>query len=224
MKRTLFILAIAFVALASWRFVSEPRTEVDPVSRADVVAAPNDTAFETAGHVQDGEGSAEVQASKLSAGAPPRSNGTAGVRASAFESRMLTKNLVNDNAMKLLRARNFDEVVNALDAGNAGHYNPVTETYRNQVEHTLGNIGKQGQIDRFACGSNICMASIRTPPGETWFRDWYENLQPAATAPIGALAGYDVTLPGGMVEHRILFTTQPGSAGFVVPPMPPPQS
>lgn len=227
MKKMIVIAAIAVVALVAWRFASESSTQVAPIELvSDAGDVANNTTSQPANSAQDENGIFSTGATKPEvARTSPRSIDTAGQRSvRVFESRMLTNNMVNDNAMKMLQAKNFDEVVNALDAENAGRYNPVTETYRNQIEDTLGSVGKHGQIDRFACGSNICMASIRTPSDATWFKDWYENLQPAATAPIGALTGHDVTLPGGVIEHRILFTTQPGSAGFALKSVPPPQT
>jgi hypothetical protein len=67
------------------------------------------------------------------------------------------------------------------------------------------------------------MASIRTPSEATWFWDWYEPAG-GGNRPIGDVAGRDVTLPDGVIEHRILLIAQPGSAVFMVKPLPPLQA
>jgi hypothetical protein len=155
---------------------------------------------------------------------PVQANRTGTFAIRPFEARMLTNGALNENALKLLQTKNFDAVVNALDAENGGRYNPVADKYRNEVQDTLTAAGKQSQIDRFACGTNVCLAWIRTSAADTWYRSWYEGLQPGSSVPIGALSGFDVQLPGGITEHRILFTTQPGSGGLYVKPVQPPKA
>lgn len=137
---------------------------------------------------------------------------------SAFEASFLTNGFINDRAIKLLESKDFGRVVAQLDAQNAGQRNAVTDQYRAQVESTLASFKNQARLDRFACGTNVCVASIVDPESDPWFQDWYDNVQSAATLPIGALAMFDATLPGGRVEHRILFTTHPDSRGFSVDP------
>lgn len=138
---------------------------------------------------------------------------------SPFEASLLTDGALNSHSLKLLEAKDFEKVLDELDAQNAGRSNDIVGKYRGQIESTLQSFGKNMQLDRLVCGVNVCMGTIRAAQNQS-FNDWYEGIQTASVAPMGALSEYPVQLPGGGVEHRLLFTTDPRSAAVIVPPMP----
>lgn len=217
MKKPLWFLATAVVAVAGWYLLSPLFRGSEPVPEAPSspvgMAATRSEANPFSSEARAATGVAQAsqdEAAELTAARPSQASGV------AFEQSLLTKGMVNDRAMKSLEAKNFDQVVNALDGQNAGRRNDLAGKYRAEIEETLAAFGPRSRLDRFACGSNVCMASFRSPASDKSFFDWYENLQNTSLLNFGAMAQYQVQLPDGVREHRILFTTLPGTAGFVV--------
>ena len=226
----LLVTVSALAGLACWKWMTPApaRQTFDTLQPAVEVQQPGQAQASTPFRAAD-----TAQASPASIGSSPMpaagaaeqgQPGTPKARlyGSAFEASLLTDGFVNSRATKLLEAKDFGKVVENLDAQNAGERNSVSDQYRAQVENTLASFDK-GQVERFACGVNVCVASIiDREPGE-WFGDWYENVQSAVTMRVGALTRFDVAIAGGGIEHRILFTTHPDSAGFIVDPAPLPR-
>ncbi|GAB3377468.1 hypothetical protein [Lysobacter fragariae] len=222
-KNTILLALTALLGLAAWKLLPlTSRSESEPAQTQSLAAERDTTALDM--QAPDGSDTPNASVAPVVRSPASTAGGAGDAKArlfgSPFEASLLTDGLVNDRAIQLLEAKDFDQVVDQLDAQNSGQRNTIGDKYRAQIENTLASFRKQAQLDRLACGVNVCVASITDREPGTWFNDWYDNIQSAATLPIGALSMFDVDLPGGTSEHRILFTTRPESAGFIVKPVP----
>jgi hypothetical protein len=218
------VMAIGLIGMAAWKWLDHA-ADLTPSNAADPMAA---IAPANGGPMPEPVPGSEPVPDAASAGlaaAPAATTaGTPGAGSkrlygSAFEGSLLTGGFINSRAMKLIEAPDFGRVVAQLDAQNAGQRHTLAEKYRPQIETSVAAYSKQAQIDRFACGLNVCLASIVDRQPGKWYREWYESVQSVASYPMGALYPFDVELPGGGIEHRILFTTLPESAGFMLDPV-----
>lgn len=224
MRRMLVVAGVVLMAFGAWRLglfdaasghaPAPVRTAATPDAAAPTPAPP---ASQTATGMSTPEPTPATGSSPApqAPSAPPHAQPVYG---SPFEASLLTNGFVNGTAERWLHAEDFDRFADALDAQNAGRANALAGKYREQLDATLAASGQPYQIDRFACGSNVCIASILVPaPGE-WFPEWLLRFPDSTTLPIRALQGHTRPRPGGVTERRLLFTTHPGPSGFIVSP------
>lgn len=138
-----------------------------------------------------------------------------------LESQLLTGGFLNQGSFDLLESTAFDAFYDRFDKQNFGVANELTTAYRDQLDADLRAVGQGRHVDRLSCATDVCIGTIRESRGDSWFDDWYNALQSKSPRPIMALTQASVSLPGGDIDHRLMFTTRPGSGGFALGMNPP---
>lgn len=132
----------------------------------------------------------------------------------ATERAMLTGDSINEVAIEALQSKRFDRLVTQFEVEQAGMTGEITAAYRAELQRLLGSIDKPNQIDRLVCGTDLCIASIRSPSRD-WFPAWYESMQEKSSLPMNALTGNSIDLGGSGVEYRLLFSISKDVKGFM---------
>jgi hypothetical protein len=164
-------------------------------------------------------GSADVPAAGVAIDATPSRSPGGSVEDQGhlpLEAHLLTGGLLNQGSFDLLESTAFDAFYDRFDRQNFGVTDELTGAYRDQLETGLRASGQGRFLRRLSCATDVCIATIREGRGETWFDGWYDALQSTSALPIMALTQAAVPLPGGDIDHRLMFTTRPGSGGFAL--------
>lgn len=132
-----------------------------------------------------------------------------------YEASLLTDGFLNDQSQAVLKSRSIDSVVNELQKESNADTAELQQGYRMEVEDALRSIGAKAQLDRFACGKNVCIGSVRSSD-LSWKDDWSRALRQKGRLPTPSLSLLRVKLDEGAYELRFVFTTQPGPGGFVI--------
>lgn len=132
---------------------------------------------------------------------------------SATERAMLSDGMVNEAAIKALKSKQFDRLLTNFDSEQMGMTAELTAAYRAELESLLGSVAEPKQIDRLVCGTDLCIASIRSPSGD-WYPAWLDSVQGRSSLPMHALTGNAVDHGGSGVEYRLLFSISDGVKGF----------
>lgn len=132
---------------------------------------------------------------------------------SATERAMLSNGMVNETAIKVLQSKQFDRLLTRLEIEQGGMTAELTAAYRAELEKLLGSVAMPKQIDRLVCGTDLCIASIRSPD-RGWYAAWFEGAQSRSSLPMFTLTGNTIDLGGGGVEYRLLFSTSDSVKGF----------
>ena len=141
-------------------------------------------------------------------------------RLPAEEKLLLGENLDIANSERILGAspEDFDQLFNDLQ--DQGFEDPLayelTELYSDYLARSPGQGGGMPGSMELACGLRACIARSsapgdqRAPALDAWQND------PNAP-PTYALIEMPFELPDGTIEHRLLFTTDPGSNAITIP-------
>lgn len=132
----------------------------------------------------------------------------------ATERAMLTGGAINEVAMEALQSKRFDRLINQFEVEQAGMTGEITAAYRAELQRLLGSINEPIQIDRLVCGTDLCIASIRSPSRD-WFPAWYASMQESSRLPMNALTGNSIDLGGSGIEYRLLFSISNEVKGFM---------
>ncbi|MCA1778467.1 MAG: hypothetical protein LC637_03515 [Xanthomonadaceae bacterium] len=136
------------------------------------------------------------------------------------EKLLLGENLDIANSERILSAspEDFDQLFDHLQ--EQGFEDPLayelTELYSDYLARSLGPEGSTPGSTELACGLRACIArssatgDVGGPALDAWQND------PDAP-PIYALIEMPFVLPDGAIEHRLLFTTDPGSNAITIP-------
>lgn len=132
---------------------------------------------------------------------------------SATERAMLTKGMVNETAIRALQSKHFDRLLTQFEKEQHGMTAELTTAYRGELEKSLAQVPAPKQIDRLVCGTEICIASIRSP-SKDWYGTWFDSAQSQSALPMNTLTGKTIDLGGSGVEYRLLFSTSDTVKGF----------
>lgn len=221
--RIFWMASMVVVAIAASVYVLKSRHS-DRVERAsDKVAI---SADEGGGAVIDGGGiggqsavagdvthQAPAQARIRAAGVDYGGDSTATRPHSAMERAMLSGEALNERAMALLEAKNFDGQLTKLESEQLGVTSELTTAYRAELERSLASVDAPKQIDRLVCGVAVCVGSIRSPVRD-WYEGWFDGVQERSGLPMTTLTGKAIDLGGSGMEYRLLFSTSPAVKGF----------
>lgn len=132
-----------------------------------------------------------------------------------IESSFLDGGRINQRAVEVLGSDRFDPLFTRFERENADAVE-LSIAYREELQGQLAKLPEAVRLERFACGMDLCMGSIRTAKGSTDYRAWYARLQASSRLPIPVLTEA-VIVRGEDEEHRILFSTNASTkaiAGF----------
>ncbi|MGH8078054.1 MAG: hypothetical protein ACREPE_12120 [Lysobacter sp.] len=132
---------------------------------------------------------------------------------SATERAMLSDGMINEAAIDALKSKQFDRLLTNFDSEQMGMTAELTASYRAELERLLGSVAEPKQIDRLVCGTDLCIASIRSPSGD-WYPAWLESVQGRSGLPMHALTGNAIDRGSSGVEYRLLFSISNGVEGF----------
>jgi hypothetical protein len=133
-----------------------------------------------------------------------------------LEAGLLTGGYINQSATELLASKRFDAFLNRFEAQNFGTSDELTAQYRAKFENDFQSMDAAKSLGRLSCATDVCIATVRTAEEDPNFDAWYGSLQAKSALPIMAMTQATVQLPGGDVEHRLMFTTSKGSGGFAL--------
>lgn len=128
------------------------------------------------------------------------------------EASLIRDGRINQQAMAVLSSSEFDRWLTRLEREN-------TDTgerggaYRAELQRQFDGLPQSLRLDRFVCGIDLCVGSIRTPKDSTDYRTWYSQLQANSLLPIPVLTEV-VTDMGDQEDHRILLSTRPSTMGI----------
>lgn len=155
---------------------------------------------------------ARSETTAATGGSDSQTRGTYG----QVEASILRDGAVNRAVMDKLASKDFDAFMTGFERENAtsAQAQNNTASYAGEIQNTLTQIPGSAAPARFACGQNVCIGSFRSEEGANWFPPFYNKLASGSKLPMATLLFQDVPLPGGGVDHRILFTTQGPGAVF----------
>lgn len=136
---------------------------------------------------------------------------------SPTEQAMLSNGFVNEAATRALKSKHFDRFLTQIEIEQNGLTDELTAAYRNELEKSLGSVAAPKQLDRLVCGTDLCIATIRSS-SKDWYSAWSQSVQARSELSMNALTGNEVDLGGSGVEYRVLFSTSKGVRGFTGPP------
>ena len=138
-----------------------------------------------------------------------------------IEATYITNGAVNQRATDMIKSDNFDKLLTAFDAQNAGGKNELASAYRIALEETLAEMAAGRKLDRISCATEMCIATIRTDD-ISWYVPWRDGLRQNLKLPMQVAVHHKTSLSGGMTEYRLLFTTGENSEGGIMggPPQP----
>lgn len=133
-----------------------------------------------------------------------------------IEATYLTDGAVNERATDMLESPDFDKLLDAFDAQNAGGRNELASAYRVAIEETLSTVSAPKRLERVVCATEMCFATLRTSEA-TWFSGWYTNLQRNLKLPMQVLISREAKPSSGDgIEYRLMFTTGENSQGGIM--------
>lgn len=131
----------------------------------------------------------------------------------SVEHSLLSHGMVNESVHEVLKSKDFDKFMTALQAGGSAESAERATGYRIELEDSLGERAPFGSFDRFVCGKTFCAGSMRIEGTEQTFQDWIDSVQESTTLPMPTLSSGSVRQANGVVEGRFVFTTS-GTAAF----------
>lgn len=135
---------------------------------------------------------------------------------SQLEQALIPSGYIGEQAQRSLRAQSFDQVVTEFEQADQGRHGNRSAQYRSAIEQSLAAVGARAQIERLACGANVCMGAIRESEQDDGVAQWLPRFPAVSPLPVRALTSEVVRLPGGGSQYRVLFTTS-GPAGIQMP-------
>jgi hypothetical protein len=90
----------------------------------------------------------------------------------------------------------------------------LTGVLRDQIEQQLATAGGPQQLVHFACGLSLCVGAVRTGVGAQWNSEWW--LPVGEFRRVFTYQEATVSLGGGDMEHRFLFSTDDKLRAFTV--------
>ena len=138
-----------------------------------------------------------------------------------IEATYITNGAVNQHATDMIKSADFDKLLTAFDAQNAGGKNELASAYRVALEETLAEMAGGRTLDRISCATEMCIATIRTDD-VSWYVSWRDGFLEKLKLPMQVVVHHKMPLGGGMTEYRLLFTTGENSEGGIMggPPQP----
>ena len=133
-----------------------------------------------------------------------------------LEAGLLTGGYLNPAASELLGSKRFDAFFDRFAAQNFGTTDELTAQYRAKFEKDFRSIDAANSLGDLSCATDVCIATVRTGKDDANFDSWYGSVQSTSALPIMAMTQAAIALPGGDVEHRLMFTTSKGSGGFAL--------
>lgn len=132
-----------------------------------------------------------------------------------IEATYITQGAVNQRATDMLQSKEFEKLLNAFEAQNAGRVNELASAYRVAIEETLAEMAGGRKLDRIACATEMCIATMRSVD-TAWYEAWRDSLQEKGKLPMQVVVHHEAPLPGGGTEYRLLFTTGENSEGGIM--------
>lgn len=129
---------------------------------------------------------------------------------------LLNDNVKIDATMEMVGSDEFGEVIDELAREAYGDFDAqdLTDVYAGYVNSLIQSRGGFA-LERLVCGMRICMGQVIALGSEA---NWQPlNLFRNDGPPMYASADGTYTRPDGTVVYQFLFTTDPGSRGFVIP-------
>jgi hypothetical protein len=131
----------------------------------------------------------------------------------AEESRLIANSQLNQDAVKAaLNSPQFNDFVRKMRdemSANAAARD-VGELYIGAIKDSL--LQTPGfRINEFACGITVCAGSIEAPSDDTSWNTWTKKFDDNANAPTYVFAELPIDRGDGVIEHRIVFSTDPYS-------------
>ncbi len=133
-----------------------------------------------------------------------------------LEAGLLTGGYLNPGASELLGSKRFDAFFERFEAQNFGTTDELTSQYRSKFEKDFQGVDAANTLQRLSCATDVCIATIRSGKDDARFDSWYGSVQSTSPLPIMALTQAAIMMPGGAVEHRVMFTTSRRSGGFAL--------
>lgn len=119
---------------------------------------------------------------------------------------------------ELLRSgQGFDAAIDALaiDMAVDAEAEALMDAYSEVIETQLPETGTV-RLERLACGLRLCLARFEETARGDW-NAWRRSFDADTRTPHHVFIEREVDLGDGVTERRVLFATDPGSSGIVVP-------
>lgn len=141
----------------------------------------------------------------------------------AAEEQLLKENSISlAPVAALMKSDKFDAFIDRIsqEAVQEPLAQDVTELYKSSAEDARSN-AEDVVVRNIACGMKMCAVSLTASASET-FEPWLSRFMSNTSAPTYSLGRHDKGMPNGLIERRIIFSTDPGTRG-VYAPLPPNQ-
>ena len=92
----------------------------------------------------------------------------------------------------------------------------IQDMYASAISQQLAGKGESLKLGRFACGEIICAGSIETPSSDEW-QAWMRAFAEDPRTKSYVFMEEDVDDGSGAIEHRFVFSTDPGANRISVP-------
>lgn len=128
-------------------------------------------------------------------------------------------------AQKSMTGDRYDKHLQMLETQMATEPDAMdlAKTYQTAIAEQLRKAGADIAAQRFACGTSMCMGSIRSQ-SEAWQERWWQDFIENGDTPHSISLRHAVDLGGGLYEFRFMFVSDPGVNSVVIPPTPVPST
>ncbi len=134
------------------------------------------------------------------------------VRHLPIERELLRDGMLGERAIDALKSSSFDAFLTRFETENADAAE-MSAAYRDELQGQLSRLPDSLRLDRFACGVELCIGSLRARKHSEDYRSWYAKLQGTSRLPVYLLT--EVAIDRGDVEeHRLLISTSRQARAF----------
>lgn len=111
-----------------------------------------------------------------------------------------------------IRSGQFSKFVDALrsQSGSSPLATDINQMYGDAISEQVGKLGNEIQLRDFACGETICAGTIDSSSQNAWGAWLKDNASDPRTKAY-VFTEHQIDNGNGSVEHRFIFSTDPGS-------------
>lgn len=119
---------------------------------------------------------------------------------------------------KLLKGDDFDRALDQLveQGARSAQVADIAELYRSSAQAASDEVAPDVRIRRLVCGMKICFLAASAASTES-FDVWLDAFRENPVARVYAGGRHDKTFDNGVIEYRMVFSTDPEQRSAVIP-------